>query len=401
MITNKTLYLDHQATTPVDERVLQEMMPYFGGRFGNPHSVDHAVGWQSSRAVANSAAQIAALVGADPDEIIFTSGATEANNLALLGIAGRRADTSRNRILVSAIEHKSVLSAADVLKGRGFSVEVLPVDAEGRLGVRDLEQALNDKVLLVSVMTVNNEIGTIQDVGDLSAAARRVGAVFHSDAAQAPLAIDLGAIAKDADIVSLSGHKMYGPPGIGVLYIRRDFQEQIEPMIHGGGQQNGLRSGTLPVPLCVGMGAAANLLRSNPVATAKARAILRAQRDEFVEKLHQLRWPISVNGPAADRRHPGNASICFHGFAAHDILSVLQPTLAASTGSACTSGIPEPSHVLRAIGLSGEDAEASIRFSFGVTTSHEDIGVAVDLISMALERLSKSVVPRTADSRTF
>jgi cysteine desulfurase len=389
MQNSKTLYLDHQATTPTDEHVLQKMIPYFGAKFGNPHSADHVVGWESSRAVADAAAQIAALIGADADEIIFTSGATEANNLALLGLAGRRIDRRRNRILVSAIEHKSVLAAAGALADRfGYKVETVPADTQGRVSVRVLDAELDDTVFAVSIMAVNNEIGTIQDIRGLAMAARNVGAVFHSDAAQAPLAIEIGTLAEDADLVSLSGHKMLGPPGIGALYVRRALQERLEPLIYGGGQQNGLRSGTVPLPLCVGMGAAAELLRGDRM--PEARAALQNQRDRFVEKLHDLPWRITVNGPAREDRHPGNANVCFHGFSAHDILTVLQPSLAASTGSACTSGISAPSHVLRAIGLSGADADASIRFSLGLRTNDEDTDVAVDHIANALSRLSQT-----------
>lgn len=394
MRRGKTLYLDHQATTPVDERVLQRMIPYFGAKFGNPHSVDHIVGWESSQAVADSAAQIAALIGADADEIIFTSGATEANNLALLGLAGRGGDRRRDRVLVSAIEHKSVLAAADALKDRGYRLEAVPVDAEGRVPLTALEDALDDTVLAVSVMAVNNEIGTIQDIRVLSMAARKAGAVFHTDAAQAPLAMEIGALAEDADLVSLSGHKMLGPPGIGALYVRRALQERIEPLVYGGGQQNGLRSGTVPLPLSVGMGAAAEMLRGDHM--HEARAALRKRRDRFVEALLNLPWGITVNGPAAEYRHPGNANVCVHGFSAHDVLNALQPALAASTGSACTSGIPAPSHVLRAIGLSGEDAEASIRFSLGFATTDDDIDAAIDIIADALVRLSQVAVARSA-----
>jgi cysteine desulfurase len=395
MRKSKTLYFDYQATTPVDERVLRKMIPFFGAKFGNPHAADHVVGWESSRAVADSAAQIAALIGADADEIIFTSGATEANNLALLGLAGRRSDPRRSRLLVSAIEHKSVLAAAGALADRfGYQVESVPVDAQGRVSVHALEAALDDTVLAVSIMAVNNEIGTIQNIRGLSMAARKAGAVFHCDAAQAPLAMEIGALAEDTDLVSLSAHKMLGPPGIGVLYVRRALQERIEPLIYGGGQQNGLRSGTVPLPLCVGMGAAAEMLRGDQM--RETRAALQKRRDEFLEKLRELPWGITVNGPPAEHRHPGNANVCFHGFSAHDILNALQPALAASTGSACTSGIPEPSHVLRAIGLSGDDAEASIRFSLGYTTRNEDIDAAIDCIADALGRLAQITVARSA-----
>lgn len=388
------IYLDHQATTPVDKRILQKMLPYFGARFGNPHATHHAIGWESSQVVANSAARIAALIGADSDEIIFTSGATEANNQALLGLAGCRADNRRKRILVSAIEHKSILAPADVLRERfGYRVELLPVDTEGRVSVRCLEDTLDETVLAVSIMAVNNEIGTIQDIRTLARITHAAGAILHSDAAQAPVAIPLDTLAQDIDLLSLSGHKMGGPPGIGVLYVRRDLQERIEPLIHGGGQQSGLRSGTLPLPLCVGMGAAAEWLLTDRA--REARTELRARRDQFVERLRELPWDMTINGPPSEKRHPGNANVCFHGFSAHDILSVLQPGLAASTGSACTSGIPVPSHVLKAIGLSGDDAESSIRFSLGFTTRDEDIDLAIDLIAGALERLCASNIARS------
>ena len=393
MKKSRSIYFDHQATTPAAACVLRKMIPYFTEQFGNPHSVDHAVGWQSSRAVAAASAQIAALIGADADEIIFTSGATEANNLALQGLAGRRPG-KRRRILMSAIEHKSVLATTETLVDRfGCQVETLPVDCEGRVAVDVLEDALDETVLAVSIMAVNNEIGTIQDIRGLSSATRKAGAVFHCDAAQMPLAQSSDELARDTDLASLSAHKMYGPAGIGVLYVRRDLQEQIEPMIHGGGQQNGLRSGTIPLPLCVGMGAAAEMLLGDQI--SEARATLRRLRDKFVEMLGGLPWPIKLNGPTIDHRHPGNASVAFPGFFAHDILSVLQPTIAASIGSACSSGIPGPSHVLRAIGLSGDDAEASIRFSFGFTTNEAEIMEAVALIASALERLAEVTTTRS------
>jgi len=395
MRNRKAIYLDHQATSPVDDRVLQKMLPFFQERFGNPHAADHTIGWESSRTVTDSAAQIAALIGAETDEIIFTSGATEANNLALLGLAGRRSDMRRDRILISAIEHKSVLAGADFLKGKyGYRIELLPVDAEGRVSVSCLEDALDETVLAVSVMTVNNEIGTIQDIAGLAQVAHRVGAVFHTDAAQAPMAMPMETLARETDLMSLSAHKMGGPPGIGVLYVRRDFQELIEPLIHGGGQQNGLRSGTVPLPLCVGMGAAAEWLMSDQA--RDARTALRARRDHFVQTLRKLPWGITLNGPSSEKRHPGNANVCFHGFAAQEVLNVVQPHLAASTGSACTSGIPAPSHVLRAIGMSGNDAESSIRFSLGFSTTDEESEDAVVLIAAALERLAETTIAKKA-----
>ena len=386
----ETIYLDHQATTPVDRRVSEQMRPYLSEAFGNPHSVDHILGWKSSQAVEQTATQIAGLIGADPDEIIFTSGATEANNMALLGLARRiRPGNKRRRFILSEIEHKCVLAAGRVISDQlGLPVEHKPVDQEGRVLPASLEHALDDDVLAVSIMAVNNEIGTIQDIQKISELIRNAGAIFHCDAAQAPISMDLRGIAEHVDMLSLSAHKMYGPKGIGALYIRRELQDRLEPLIYGGGQQNGLRSGTVPTALCVGMGAAAELLSGDEA--MQKRSLLRHRRDRFFEKLAGLPWAIRLNGPTGESRHPANANVCFEGFFAQDILQVLQPHLAASTGSACTSGIPEPSHVLKAIGLSPEDAEASIRFSLGFDTTDTDIDDAVNLIDNALAKLSNN-----------
>ena len=396
MRISKTIYLDHQATTPIDRRVSEQMRPYLSESFGNPHSADHILGWKSSQAVEQAATQIAGLSGADPDEIIFTSGATEANNMALLGLARRiRPGNKRRRFILSEIEHKCVLAAGRVISDQlGFRVEHLPVDKKGRVLLASLEDTLEDDVLAVSIMAVNNEIGTIQDIQKISELVRKVGAIFHCDAAQAPVSMDMRGIAGYVDLLSLSAHKMYGPKGIGALYIRRELQDRLEPLIYGGGQQNGLRSGTVPTALCVGMGAAAELLSSGEA--RQKRAILCQRRDRFLEKLAGLPWSIRLNGPTGESRHPGNANICFEGFFAQDILQVLQPHLAASTGSACTSGIPEPSHVLKAIGLSPEDAEASIRFSLGFDTTEADIDDAVNLIDNALVKLSGTQIKVSA-----
>ena len=382
------IYLDHQATTPVDVGVLAEMMPFHATSFGNPHSSDHSLGWESLRAVEKAAHLIASLIGADSDELTFTSGATESNNLAILGLGRRAVSGVRRRILLSAIEHSCVMAVGSVLwEQYGFKVELIPVDDEGFVDQSALEDAMNDDVLLVSIMAVNNEVGTIQNVEAISDLVRKHGAVFHCDAAQAPLAIPMQSLARLADIVSLSGHKMYGPKGVGIIYISREWQDKVEPLIYGGGQQNGLRSGTVPVPLCVGMGAAAEMLMTD--AAGKQRELLRHRRNKFVELLKRMSSPIEENGPASPDRHPGNANIRFEGYSAHDVLGALQPHVAASTGSACTSGIPEPSHVLRAMGLTGDQAESSIRFSLGFGTSDEDVEKAAVLIEEALARLSK------------
>ena len=382
----RTIYADYQATTPVDPRVAEKMAPHWSKAFGNPHSNDHVIGWRAADAVRGASASVAALIGADPDEIVFTSGATEANNLALLGIA-RRAPSDRRRILVSAIEHKCVLAAARSLVEReDFLVETIPVDGEGFVDFEALEVMVDETVLVVSVMAVNNEVGTIQDIEGISKLLLPHGILFHCDAAQAPCAMDTTRLAFHADLISLSGHKVYGPKGIGALYVRRDVHDRIEPIIYGGGQQAGLRSGTVPTPLCVGMAAAVDILRSPEGPEERKRVA--GQRDLFVCLLEESTPSVSINGPTGEHRHPGNANLRLNGLAAQDILGSLQPHLAASTGAACTSGIPEPSHVLSALGLSPLEAESSIRFSFGRFTTDAEIHEAARLVSETLTSLT-------------
>ena len=382
----KTIYADYQATTPLDPQVLDKMAPYWGESFGNPHSSDHIVGWRAGGAVHKATESVAALIGADADEIIFTSGATEANNLALQGLA-RRAPDGRDRILVSAIEHKCVLAAVRALSAnQGTTVETIPVDHDGFVELDALEKLLDDRVLMASVMAVNNEVGTVQDIPRIAELLVQHGIVFHCDAAQAPCAMDVTELAAHADLISLSAHKFYGPQGIGALYIRRDLKDSIEPMIYGGGQQEGLRSGTVPMPLCVGMGAAAEIVASDE--SKEERTRVGGLRDSFIRLLENGEFPITINGPVGQSRHPGNANICFEGCDAQDVLGVLQPRLAASSGAACTTGIPEPSHVLRALGLSDTQSEASIRFSFGRFTTYEEVQSAARLVSEALATVS-------------
>lgn len=389
MNIGETIYLDHQATTPVDMRVLAEMTPYYSISFGNPHSSDHALGWESAHAVEKASARIGRLIGADSDEIIFTSGATESNNLALLGIGRRAIGGERRRILISAIEHKSVLAVAHVLwKQYGFTIEYIPVNRQGIIEISALEDLLDQDVLAVSVMAVNNEIGSIQNIEKIAECAHRHGALLHCDAAQTPLALQMDLVAKQVDLLSLSGHKMHGPKGIGILFIARGVEGRIEPLIYGGDQQKGLRSGTVPVSLCVGIGAASELLGGEEAETNRRE--LRRRRDTLIQRIKKAGWPISVNGPESEARHPGNANIRFPGFSAHDILAMLQPKLAASTGSACASGITEPSHVLRAIGLSGKESGESIRFSLGFGTSDGDVKEAAALIDQVLRKMEKS-----------
>ena len=371
------------------------MLPYFTDSFGNPHSADHVLGWKSSQAVEAAAVTIGELIGADGDEIIFTSGATEANNFALLGLGRRSASGRRRRILVVATEHKCVLAASRILQEQlDYDVQYLPVDAQGFIDLSVLEHQLSEDVLLVSIALVNNEIGTIQNISAISDVVRASGALLHCDGAQAPCAIDMKSVAAFADLLSLSAHKIYGPKGIGALYIRRDLQAHIEPLIYGGGQQGNLRSGTAPVPLCVGMAAAARLLNSSH--SQNEREELRERTARFIVQVQDLPWQVHVNGPENARRHPGNANLRFDGFEAEDILRGLQPQLAASTGSACTSGIPEPSHVLRAIHLTGDQTNSSIRFSLGRETTDSDVETAVALIQDTLGQLSNAGLQQLA-----
>lgn len=384
------IYLDYQASTPVDPRVLAAMTIHFTDHFGNPHAADHAVGWRAHDAVEVSARRIASALRVDVDEIVFTSGATESNNLALLGIA-RRAPSSRRRILVSAIEHKSVLEAARAAVAHGFSLEEIPVDSFGCVDLEALQRRLATDVLLVSVMAVNNEIGSIQPIGEIARQAHAVGAYVHTDAAHALAVGPLDLATWDVDLLSLSGHKIYGPKGIGLLAIRREVQAEVEPLMYGGGQQNGLRPGTVAVPLCVGLAEAVELMTGDEASLERRR--VRALRDALLAKLQTIDERICLNGPQLDHRHPGNANVRFPGLDGRDLLAALQPMLAASTGSACTSGIPERSHVLRAIGLGRSDVDSSIRFSVGRYTTESQVYCAITLIAAAVARLDNAKQP--------
>lgn len=386
MKIQNTLFFDYQATTPVDPLVFDAMEPYLRESFGNPHSADHILGWRAASDVEKARDSIAKLVGADTDEIIFTSGATEANNHALLGLASGPLGESRRQIIVSAIEHKCILQTAAALsENHGFEIKHLNVDKSGYVDHDILEELLSDEVLLVSVMSVNNEIGTIQDIEKIYQVCHKHGVLLHCDAAQAPQAHDMQTLGRSADLISLSGHKMYGPQGIGVLYIRRGIQSSIKPLLNGGGQQKGLRSGTIPLPLVIGMSAAADILLKEDAQTERAR--IQAMRDRFMECLEEKMPMIGLNGSPLSQRHPGNLNIRFLGVRAHDLLMTLQPGLAASSGSACTSGTPGPSHVLQAIGLTSREADTSVRFSIGRFTEEHHIDEAVNLIKAAYDQL--------------
>lgn len=384
MKTDMPIYLDHHASTPIDSVVLREMLPYFAESFANPHSADHAAGWDADKAVQAARLKVSKSIGCDPDEIIFTSGATESNNFAILGLRRLFGTGHRNKIVTTNIEHKSVIDPCRVAaKEYGAVVQKCAVDNKGYLIEDDLKSKIDETVLVLSVGAVNGEIGTIQHIEQIYDLATRFGVLVHLDAAQMPMATDISNAARCADMISLSAHKMNGPKGVGCLYVRREIQSMLAPLIFGGGQQNNLRSGTLPVPLCVGMGAASELLsvRTNE------RVQLRMKTQKLWEKINALGFEVALNGPSIDDRHPGNLNVRFAGYQAEDILGGLQPHLAASTGSACTSGTPEISHVLDAIGLTEDEARSSIRFGVGCVTTDEEIVQAVELIGAALQRL--------------
>ena len=373
------IYMDYQATTPADPRVVRAMEPYWSEMFGNPHSAEHVFGWTADAAVEKARGQVAALIGADPDEIIFTSGATEANNLAVLGIA-RASPPTRRRVVVSAVEHKCVLSAARAAAGEGFDVQIIPVGRDGLINMSLLGAAIHEYVALVSVMAVNNEIGTVQPLSEIAALCKTAGVIFHTDAAQALSAIPLDVGAVGVDLMSLSGHKAYGPKGIGALFVRRDLSLRPHPIIHGGGQEGGLRSGTLPTPLCVGFGEACRILAQDRNLEVTRIGFL---RDRLLARLLAAVPDLQVNGSLSDR-HAGNLNVRFPEADSSLVLQKLHPHLAASSGSACTSGQAETSHVLRALGLSVPEAEASIRLSIGRFTTERDIDLAVGYLAEAV-----------------
>jgi len=386
MKINDVIYFDHQATTPVHPAVRSAMAAFYDDQFANPHSSEHVMGWTADAAVQQAASKVANLVGAEPTEVIFTSGATESNNMAILGLTRKARSAERRKILISDIEHKCVIAAAIYAEEElGFEVARIPVDEWGRVKLNELARLLDEDVLLVSIMLVNNEIGTIQDIAGISQLVKSKGAYLHCDAAQAPVAIKIDWLAGATDLLSLSGHKMYGPKGVGALVVREEAKPAIEPLFFGGEQQDFLRPGTVPVALVAGMGVAAELLMSPNI--DQRRKALAHLRDRFVSSVLLIDPSFTLVGPEpAVDRHPGNANICFTGYSAADLLNSIQPRLAASSGSACTSGTIEPSHVLRAIGLDGYAADSCVRFSLGFDTTESDIVEAAAILNQAIKR---------------
>ena len=368
------IYLDNQATTPVDPRVLDAMMPYFREKFGNPHSRSHAYGWEVEEAVEEARARIAAIVGADPKEIVFTSGATESNNLAIKGVAHFYGDRKRHIVTVLT-EHKCVLDSCRHLQQEGFEIDYLPVRPNGLIDLDRLSDAIGERTALVSVMGVNNEIGVIQPLAEIGALCRERGVFFHSDCAQAVGKIPLDVNEMNIDLMSISGHKVYGPMGVGALYVRRRPRVRLRALIDGGGQERGMRSGTLPAPLCIGLGAACRIARDEmPAETERVRMLARRLNDGIVGRLDE----VILNGDA-ERRVAGNLNLSFSCVEGESLMMAIKD-LAVSSGSACTSASLEPSYVLRALGVDEELAHTSIRFGIGRFNTEAEIDYAIDTI---------------------
>jgi cysteine desulfurase len=393
LVANRPVYLDNHATTPLDPRVLAAMRPWWEENFANPHSVEHVLGRAAEAAVEDARGHVAALLGADAREIVFTSGATESNNLAIKGaarFAGAQGD-ARRRVITVATEHKCVLESVRDLAAEGFEPVVLPVGADGLLAAETLREALTVPTLLVSVMAVNNEIGVMQDLPTLAAIAKEAGALFHTDAAQGAGRVELDVRSLPADLISLSGHKIYGPKGIGALYVRRRPRVRLAPLFSGGGQERGLRSGTLPAPLLVGLGEAARLAAAERLPDA---ARLAGLRDRLWAALRTEVPGIAQNAPDAPRV-PGNLSLAFPGGAsALAIMAAASEELCVSTGSACSSAEVEPSYVLRAIGVPDALARSCLRIGIGRFTSPAD----VDLAAAALGRAWRQALSETRDA---
>jgi cysteine desulfurase len=369
---SRPVYLDNQATTPCDPRVLAVMLPWFSEEYGNPHS-EHAMGRRAEEAIERARAQVAALIGADSKEIVFTSGATESTNVAIKGAArhAARMGDPRRRIVTVATEHKCTLACVEDLAEEGFEPVLLPVGADGLVDPDALRDALSVPTLLVSIMAVNNEIGVMQDVPALASIAKRAGALFHTDAAQAAGKVPLDVASWDVDLLSLSGHKLYGPKGVGALFVRRRPRVRLAPLFSGGGQERGLRSGTLPSPLIVGLGAACAFAQAEMEAEAVR---ISALKDRLLAALRRRIPGLQVNG-SLRARIPGNLHVTFPGATASELMARL-PDLCVSSGSACSSAEVEPSHVLVALGLGKEEAGRSLRIGIGRFTSPADIDYA-------------------------
>ncbi len=381
MAVKLPIYLDYQSTTPVDPRVMDEMIPYFTEKFGNPHSRSHSFGWEAEEAIEKARESVAALIGANAKEVIFTSGATESNNMAIKGVA-HFYKNKKNHIITLSTEHKCVLDACRHLEREGFEVTYLPVKSNGLIDLAELEAAITDQTSLISVMAVHNEIGVIQPLEEIGKICRKHNVFFHTDIAQAFGKIEIDVEKCNIDLASISGHKIYAPKGVGALYVRRRPRVRLEPLINGGGQERGMRSGTLPTPLVVGLGKAAEIAMMD---MKKDYQHIKRLSDLFLSQIMGIVPDVYLNGDK-DQRWPGNINISFAYIEGESMIMAIKE-LAVSSGSACTSSSLEPSYVLRSLGLDDEIAHTSIRFGIGRFTTEDEINYAVKLIKSKIDKL--------------
>jgi len=376
------IYLDYHATTPVDPRVVETMVPYFTQHFGNAASRNHSFGWEAEEAVETARKQVADLIGATAKEIIFTSGATESNNLAIKGVAEMYREKG-NHVITCVTEHKAVIDTCKKLEKQGARVTYLPVHKDGRISLDELRDAITDKTILITIMTANNEIGVLQPIAEIGAIAKAKGILFHTDAVQAVGKVPVNVNELKVDLLSLSAHKMYGPKGVGALYVRRrNPRVLLSEQISGGGHERGMRSGTLNVPGIVGLGKAAELCR---VEMASESERLRGLRDYLNEQLHTHLDELYVNG-SMEHRLPHNLNVSFAYVEGESLLMGIND-VAVSSGSACTSASLEPSYVLKALGAGDDLAHSSIRFGLGRFTTKDEVDYVVQKLTSVVRRL--------------
>jgi cysteine desulfurase len=379
----RPIYMDHHATTPVDPRVLEVMLPYFTECFGNAASVDHAYGAEAAQAVDNARSNVARVIGARPDEIIFTSGATESDNLAIMGTA-ERSKNGPGHIVSCVTEHKAVLDSCAYLQLHGWDVTLLPVDQFGLVDPDDVRRAIRQDTALISIMAANNEIGTIGPISEIGRIAKEAGVLFHTDATQAVGYIPVDVDAMGIDLLSLSGHKIYGPKGIGALYVRKSSPRvRVVSRIHGGGHERGMRSGTLNVPGIVGLAEAAKIaIKEMPTEVERLRSL----RDQLWEWLQERIEGIQLNGHPTQRL-PHNLSVAIPGIESRSLIVQLRHDVAISTGSACTTAKVEPSHVILALGFGEERVHSSLRFGLGRGNDPSDVGLAIIDLAQSINSL--------------
>ena len=381
MKISKNIYLDYQATTPLDPRVLEKMIPYFNERFGNPHSRNHFFGWEAEEATEIARKQVAEIIGANSKEIVFTSGATESNNLAIKGVADFYGD-KKNHIITCVTEHKCVLESCRSLSENGFEITYLPVEKDGLINLELLKKSIKDNTLMISIMAVHNEIGVIQPLKEIGELARKNNIFFHTDCAQAVGKIKLDVNEMNIDLMSISGHKIYGPKGIGALYVRRKPRVRIKSMMSGGGQERGMRSGTLSPALCIGLGEACKICLDEMDQEKKKLESMRKKYHEIILKRCK---DVYLNG-SEHHRIPGNLNLSFAYVEGESLMMGIKD-LSVSSGSACTSASLEPSYVLRALGVEEELAHTSLRIGFGRFTTDDEIEKAANDIVREVIRL--------------